>query len=262
MNNKHVLALAAVLASVGLLIFAFKTIQIGFPLSPGEMADAWRFERQIEFEASGGPVKLIAKIPASSSSMTVVRERIVAKHYGATHGTQGVNKTVTLATRNARGPQVVYLNTAIHRVKGLGMSTKSKRPMIERPNLQGPELSTAMELLENAERRSADDETLVSALLQAQPTDTFADTPEMSKGGNAAMANKADATVTILALRGLPARRVNGLDMRGDSRLAKLIYWLEVYLDDRWTAYSQDGRTKHFAGIPSDLVRVRTDAPG
>ena len=237
MNNRHVYILAAILAIAGASIMFWRVTLTGLPLVPGEKADAWVFERQIEFEGEDGPVRIRAMVPGSSNDKAVAAEQIVAHRYGTQRTREGENRVVTLATRRVDGPQAVFLKAIIHKVKTAN-NEQDPEPEFVRPALDGKPLVAARNLLEIAEQRSADDATLVSALIGAMNVNALADSLSAITQGKSTEAGRADAVSAVLSLRGIAARRVNGVSLSGDFVAPGLRHWVEVYLDNRWTPYS------------------------
>jgi len=236
-NNRHVYILAAILAIAGATIMFCRVALTGLPLVPGEQANAWVLERQIEFDGEDGPVRIRAMIPGSSNDKAIAGEEIVAHRFGAQRTRENENRIVTLATRRIEGPQAVFLKAIIHQVKTAN-DEPDPAPEFVRPMLDGKELVAARNLLEIAEQRSADDATLVSALIGTMKVNALADSLTAITNGKSSEAGLADAVAAVLSLRGIAARRVNGVSLTGEFTAPNLRHWVEVYLSDRWTPYS------------------------
>ena len=55
MNNRHIYVLSAVLALIGLALFAYKSQVLGFPLQPQEQTRVWTIEATLEDYVLLGP---------------------------------------------------------------------------------------------------------------------------------------------------------------------------------------------------------------
>ena len=237
MNNRHVFVLALSLIVIGIVVMLCRIAFTGLPLVPGEKANAWVLERQIEFVGEDGPVRIKAMVPGSSNDKAIVGEQIVAHRFGEQRSREQDNRVLTLSTRRVDGPQAVFLKAIVHQVKSAG-NESDPTPEFVRPLLEGKELIAAKNLLSVAEERSADDATLVSALIGVMKVNALSDSLSAITNGKSSEAGSADAVAAVLSLRGIAARRVNGVNLTGDFTAPKLRHWVEVYLSDRWQPYS------------------------
>ncbi len=241
MKNSHVYLLSLGLSLLGLLIFVCKLAFTGLPIVPGELATAWNIEHQLQFDAKGGPVKAVVNVPASNLDKAVVRERIISAQYGLSRGRDELdNRVVTLTTRDAQGPQVIYLTSLIHKYRGFEEPAKVMIADITLPrvSVDGAALTAARELLGIAEARSADNYSLVTTLLGLLDVGVLADNLAALTGGQTGLKAKVDAAVAILRLRNLSARRVNGIKLMGDTKTPEFTHWLEVLINRQWVPFS------------------------
>ena len=114
MWNRQVYIIAGILAVVGVGVFLYKWLITGLPLHPGKMTTTWDIERQISFDASGGPVKVIIQVPGNAPTVSVLRERILALRYGISRTAKGGNRQVLLSLREGNGHQLVFIRTILH----------------------------------------------------------------------------------------------------------------------------------------------------
>ncbi len=237
MRNAHVYVFATALCAIAFGIFFYKLLVTGLPLTPGAKTTAWEVERQITFAADGGPVKLTVQTPRSTLNKTVVKERFIAPSYGLSRVSDNINSKVVLAKRSANGLQTIYLRTLIHAFSTRELASKTESPVVRQPKIEEPKLIIANNLLRTAEERSADTATLVTALLtslkNSSTTDSVAEL--VTNPSDSAIA---DVAVNILALKNIPARRVNGIDLTGERKRLKILHWLEVFIDGIWVTFS------------------------
>lgn len=60
------IGLATVLTVLGLGLFLYKALALGFPVFPGEKSDLWDVEARVKFSARGSSVKVSLFIPCST----------------------------------------------------------------------------------------------------------------------------------------------------------------------------------------------------
>lgn len=238
MRNRHVQILAAILTIFGLSVFAYKVFIVGFPLLPGQLTEAWDVEARLQFTGSAGPAKVSTFFPRSRPGVQIYDLRIVAKGYGISQQNPPFNRRVILATRNAEGRQKIYLKFLVHRFPTREDGEPALEPRIRVAKFDDASFSAAQELIALARQRSADTQTFVSALLKAMHDQSvMGSTTQLLEGMNDP-ASYADAAVAILSTARIAARRVNGIDLSGETRSARLVNWIEVYDDGVWHGYS------------------------
>jgi hypothetical protein len=240
MRNLHVYILALVITIFGLGIFAYKWLIAGFPITPGARVSAWQVERKISFEAAGGPAKLWIKVPGNTNTQKVVAERVVAPRFGTTRQESGGNRQVILAARNVTGPQIVFVRTIVFQIRTHDAMAPEDLPRVARPPLSEAQQAVAQDVLAAAEAKSADDPTLVAAVLKQLINGSAAETIQEAATGRPALAVRADAAVKVLALKNIAARRVNGIELGGSRQHIPIVHWLEAFIDGQWRSYSVD----------------------
>lgn len=232
MRNTQVFIFASLLCAVGLAIFAYKTIVVGFPMLPGEKADAWEIDVKVEFTGESGPAKVDIFLPPDRLGLQVFDSTIIAKGYGVSRSEAGPNRRISLATRQADGHQVLFMRFIAHRFAARPEDDPDPRPKVTPAKLDEASLAAAQALIARAQAQSADGQTFVTALLKAM-------LEEQRKGSNVnAAAERADMAVAVLSTALIPARRVNGIDLGARQKHVKIVTWIEVYDEDEWKAYS------------------------
>ena len=82
MRNLHVYGLAAVLAAIGLGLFAYKVVVLGLPLRAAAAVTAWQVDTEIHVTAGGGPLKISLFVPEDSRDYSVLDQRLAAPDFG------------------------------------------------------------------------------------------------------------------------------------------------------------------------------------
>ena len=240
MKNTHVYLLSLGLTLLGLLIFVCKLAFTGLPVTPDKLATAWNVEHRIEFDATGGPAKATVNVLATNQDKAIVRERIVSQQFGLSRGRDDLgNRTVTLTKRDATGKQALYFTSLVHQYRGFAEPEKVMVADVNLPpvQLEGAERTAAREILGIAQARSADNASLVTTLLGLLDVSVLGDSLSTISGGETNLRAKVDAAVAILNLQRLPARRVNGIRLTGNSNSPEFTYWLEVLIEQQWTPF-------------------------
>lgn len=251
MKNRHVYILAFILTIAGLAIFAYKTLITGFPVLPGAQTQAWDIEARFVFDGTGGPVKVTTFVPHSRAGVQIQDQRFIAPGYGVSKDETLENLQIVLATRAAGPAQSVYVKFVAHRFVSREQAEPVTEPKSATPNLDEAAQAAAEELIKQAREKSADTQTFVSALLKSLSGESLTDSAVQILGRRRDMASRANAAVAILAVARIAARRVNGIDLAGPQKDAKLIRWIEVFDEGRWIEFSINSGE---AGIPASYL--------
>jgi len=251
MPNRHIYFVAVILTLSGLAIFAYKTLVAGFPIMPGARTSAWDIEARITFEGTGSPVKVKTFVPRSRHDLQIQDLRFVAPGYGVSRSELPENQQIVLATRQAHGPQALYVKFLAHRFITRDKPPLESEPRPDRPKLDDASRAAADELIRRAREKSADTRTFVTALLKILGAESREDGVLQILGRRRTPAARSDAGVALLALAGIGARRVNGIDLTGPRKDARLLRWIEVFDNGRWVGFSVPSGE---ANIPSSYL--------
>lgn len=240
MNNRHLYWLAGVLAAVGLAVFLFKALVLGFPLTPGTTSESWDVELRLRFQAQGGPVKVSLYIPSDVRPYSIIDENFVSRGYGLTTARAGSNRQAIWSLRRASGQQTLYYRAMVQRVEPKETPAGKALPRADMAELTGAKLDAAIALLAEIREQSADLDTLVAQLLVRlhQPgRDTNA---ALLVGRKAEADRRVETAIQILALADIPARMIRGVWLE-DGRDVRLVPWLQVYEGKRqWHSFNPD----------------------
>ncbi len=260
MGNRHVYWLASVLTVLGIGLFLYKTLALGFPVLPGETSDLWDVEAQVKFSARGRPVKVALYIPRSTRRLAVVDENFISRGFGLTTTIVDGNRQAVWAVRRASGPQALYYRSVVQ-----ALETGDQEPTVPRPKLgapaalEGSHLAAAEALLGEVRQQSADLDTLVAQLLKRLADPKPDSNVALLVGHRPDPVKICEAAVEVLALAQTPARVLRGIRLALTSGEASLVPWLQVYAEDRWSAYDPADGTP---GLPDDfLIFTRGNLP-
>lgn len=240
MRNRQVYIVASILTLIGLAIFAYKILVSEFPMMPGETTQAWDVEARFVFEGSDTPVKASTFVPRDRPGVHVQDIRVIAPGYGTSRQDNANNREITLATRKASGTQTLYVKFLIRRFASRETGQQASEPAPNKPKFNELGHTAVDDLIKRARAISADTPSFVTALIKRFAEATQDDSVLQLLGRKKGVAARADAIVTVLGHADIAARRVNGIDLSGLQKDAKLVRWLEIFDQGRWQAFALD----------------------
>jgi hypothetical protein len=250
MNNRHLYILAATLAVLGTAVFLYKVRVLDLPLTMGQEREVWTVEARITFEGKNDPVRLTLLLPRSTFRYSIINDAFISQGYGLSTSENEGNREAVWTIRTARGPQTIYYRAEVRQAERRQPPAKEKPPP-PKSRLEGPELAAAQALLQEAQWKSADTESLVLALLkylhQPQPDDNL----KFLLNTRPAETDRIELAVQILALVGVSARSVHGLRLQESGERPRLLHWLEVFDRGRWRPFDFAAAK---AGIADDYL--------
>ncbi len=255
MNRLHFLLLILSLALLGTTLFLYKTIVLGFPVSPVAKSEVWNVESRISFQGKDEPAKITMFTPQSIHPFIITNESFVGQDYGVTEKSEGPNRIVQWTTRKAEGVQILYYRGIIREMKewetefGKGPASEELQEDVQGkiPPLEGAFLQAAMSLLDQVKDLSADGESLVLGLIKRvqQPE------PESPQVLLLTRQPPEQVLAQVLTLHGTPARVVHGIELSREAQAVSLKEWLEVLIQDEWIPFDLEKRQM---GIPENYL--------
>jgi hypothetical protein len=251
MSRRHLYFLALGLTIIGLGLFLYKALVLGFPITPHRISEIWNLEARITFVARNEPAKVSLFIPHPTRHFAIVNENFISQGYGITTGTEDGDRQAVWSKRKAKGQQTIYYRAVVRHVGTKEPGPVSRPPEIEDPRFKGPYLVAAQSLISDIRAQSADVKTLVRELIKrlnrSQPDDNTA----LLLGKRASVLKKVKIAVRVLAEAGIPAWVIHGVRLEEENHNAPLLHWLEVYDKKRWLSY--DLVTSE-SGVPPDYL--------
>lgn len=238
---------------MGFGIFLYKFLVMGFPLSPETMVDVWNVEVRLTFTAMNEPLKVTLFIPRSSQDFVITSENFISRGYGLTTSTKNLNRQAVWAINKAKGRQRLYYLFVISPVKTMSTTDISTPPRLEDPGFDGPFLSAAESLLSEIHAQSSDLDSFVTELTKYLRKPYSDENVALLIDKDTSVYKRVEIATRILALAGIPAQVVNGIQVKEQIRDAGLIHWLEIYDKDknRWRSF--DPFTGD-AGVPDNYM--------
>lgn len=241
MRNLHLYILAAILASAGLAIFIYKAFFLDLPLQPTSDVVNWEVEARIHFTAHDAPAKVSLFIPRNDTALKVIDQGFVSEGFGVTTASVGENRRAFFAMQKASGEQNIYYRFVVHRARVSSEVSKTEAPIPHRPRFNEVDMAAAKGLMRDLDRKAADDETLVRLVLKQVTGDPGSDAAQTLLGFGPSVRKRMVVASKLLALAGIAARPVNGVQLVDFARDAKFTHWLEAYVDGHWQAFGVHG---------------------
>lgn len=240
MNNRHLFWLAGTLSSIGFIIFLFKVVALGYPLTPGTTSDLWDVEVRLRFVAKGDPVKVSLYIPSYVRPYSIVDENFVSHGYGLITAHKDGNRQAIWSVRRAVGQQTLYYRVIVQRLEEKQNLVTKVQPKAGIVELEGAKKDAAIALLDEIRQHSADRNTLVAQLLKRLNQSSYDTNVALLVGKKADAQARIEIAIQVLALDGIPAKLIRGVLLR-EGQDVKPVPWLQVHDGDKhWRNYHPD----------------------
>jgi len=233
MKQQYVFGLSALLAIVGLSMFAYKWQFLGFPVKEDQETPVWTIESSIAFDSGPGSIKVNLHIPTLTPGFRMLNENSVSRGYGfsVNYGTGG--REAQWAIRRADGPQTIYYRISIYEDARSDQSDTT--PPFPPPPVINEPFRTAIDVIvAEVREQSADTGSFTSELLRRMNDASPGPNVELLLSNVGTSADFVGSLTTILASARIPARMIHGFELQGRLRNAEPMTWLEVHDGDRW----------------------------
>ena len=221
MTQRYVYVLAALLALIGLSMFAYKWQVLGFPLTEDQERPVWTIESAIEFDSGPGTIKAQLHIPTLTPGFRMLNENSVSRGYGFSINYGSGGREAQWTIRRADGPQTIYYRISVYEDDSVDESD-TVPPFPPRPVINEP-LNTAVDVLvDDVRDRSADTASFTTELLRRLNDPSPDPNVELLLAGVDSEADFVGIATTLLAAARIPARVVHGLVLAGRQRHAEL----------------------------------------
>lgn len=258
MNNRHIYLLSAILALIGLALFAYKSQVLGFPLQPQEQTRVWTVEAAVRFDPGPAAVKATLRIPTLTPGYSILDENFISRGFGhaVRNGPEGRESQWTL--RQATGTQTLYYRAQVYRDE-TRIAEDTTPPFPEPPVLDEPS-QTAMEgLITEVRRQSADVASFTTELLRHINHGERDSYVRMFISRGSSPADAAKLATIFLAGAQIPARIAHGIQLRNQAGPVHAQQLLEVHDGVQWLYFDPKTLAQ---GLPPDfLIWWRGDAP-
>lgn len=236
----YFIALLLFLLGCGLTVY--KSVQLGFPLMPGEYRTVWTIEAKVEFDAENGPVKASLALPRVQRHMRILDETFSSSGYGfQIEESEGQYRAIW-SRREVQGRQHLFYKLSVYSRDGELVEDLPLPPMdpaVDQSQLnalrQTPMVVAMDSLVEQARDLSADNRGFATQLLKVLNDPTNRDAIMLL--GYYKNASRAAVAVDLLTAAGMPAHLVRGIYLGDDRQALEPQELVEVYVDQRWLVF-------------------------
>ena len=237
MKQKYVYGLAAMLALIGLSVFAYKWQVLGFPVSKDQETPVWTIESSISFESGPGSIKVNLHIPTLTPGFRTLNENSVSRGYGFSlnYGTGG--REAQWAIRRTDGTQTIYYRISVF-ADAANVQSDTTPPFPPAPVINEPFRTAVDVIVADVKEHSADTASFTSELLRLMNDSSPDPNVELLRSSSDTNARYVETVTTILAAARIPARLIRGFKLEGRQRNAEILTWLEVHDGDDWRYFN------------------------
>ena len=250
MNSFTVRSWALALSFIGLAVMAYKTHELGLPLTPGQNTEVWTVQAQVAFEGTGRPAKLSLFVPGNTPGFILLDEDFISSHYGLTIAEDNDNRRADWAIRRAKNDQTLYYRISVAR-SNLHANWESKPGFPAPPAYPEPYASAIQAIIEDVREESADVESYTQELLKQLNSSAPNENVELIRDKATSNGQWANEIINVLKGVRIPARTIWGIDVTDAANDAQLQPLLQVHNGDKWLTFNPETGSK---GIPENFL--------
>lgn len=240
MNNRRVIPLTVLLATLAISVIGYKILVLHMPLRPDAQVKTWDIEVSIYFEAPGGPVRLELYLPRSEAGFELFDERFVSGDYGLSIREFVSNRRAVWSKREAQGRQQLLYRASVRPLSDRHRRPRKPPGRLPAHGLSNAELAAAQHVLRSVRERSTDLASQIAVLLaDLNKPETDANL-SLLLAKDDSQRHRAVLASRLLTLEGVPAQAVNGFVLRRLAQEAEHVHWLEVFDNGQWLSYDVD----------------------
>ncbi|MBL8267800.1 inactive transglutaminase family protein [Steroidobacter sp.] len=258
MNNRHIYVLSAVLALIGLALFAYKSQVLGFPLQAQETTRVWTVEAAVRFDPGPASVKATLRIPNLTPGFSILDENFISRGFGHATRIAPAGRESQWTLRQASGPQTLYYRAQVYR-DPTRIAEDTTPPFPEQPVLDEPSRIAMEGLIAEVRRQSADVASFTTELLRHINHAERDPYVSMFKSRGSAPSDEAKLATIFLAGAQIPARIAHGVQLRNVPGPVQSQQLLEVHDGVQWLYFNP--KTLEQGLPPEFLIWWRGDDP-
>lgn len=230
----YILIVLLICTGLGLSVHRHLTSDV--PWLPGEKRRVWSIEAKIDFLAQNQPVKVSLAIPDTQPGFERLAEHTASPGYGLDFVETDTGRRAEWSIRRADGQQTLYYRVDML-VREDSRNKLAATPPPTRATLSGngPYVTAALDLLQNARARSADSYTLARELIRE--FDTQVQNAQLLTQRQ----SRAAWLVDLLLEADVPARQVYVLTLEDGRRRQQLQSYLQVFEGNEYQLFDISG---------------------
>jgi hypothetical protein len=237
MKQRYVYALAILLASVGLSLFAYKWQVLGFPITDNQETPVWTIESAVSFDSGPGSIKVDLLVPTLTPGFRTLNQNPVSRGYGFRENYGSGGRQAQWTVRRADGPQTIYYRISVYEDPQADQADTTP-PFPPLPVINEPFKTAVDVVVADVREQSADVESFTSELLQRMNDPSPGQNIELLLSDIGSDSDFVDTATMMLAAARIPARMVHGFPLSGRQRHAQPVTWLEVHDGDQWRYFN------------------------
>lgn len=241
MKNSKVYFAASLLTAVGLGVFLYKYLSLGFPLTPDTTANIWNIEASVSFSTQGKSTKVSTFIPKSTTRFSILDESFISRGFGLSTVSKDSNRAAEWSIRRVSGRQTLFYHAVVREMDRPDAPPSTKPPLVEEPEFEGADLEAAKAILSQAKAQSADLLSQVREVVERVQSKERDDATALLLGPKPSELDRLELATKILALDRIPLRIVHGIQLIDNRRHLTFVRWLEVHNRNSWIALDSQG---------------------
>ena len=213
---------------------SYKIYCLNFPVTASQENTLWQYETKIRYNAKGGPQKVRAWVPKNTERFVINDQDFFSGDYGLTVAKIDAGNRAEWSIRSTKGWQTFFYRGLIEPVEvDLGEMNHSA-PLVEEPVFTNIESEVAKMVISQAEKTSADHETLVLQLMATLNDRNSMDNLSvlLPSGRESAL----PVLIRLLAKQDIAAKVANGVYLKEGSD-GSIHTWLQVYNGRTWQLF-------------------------
>ena len=226
-----ILALALLFLS-GVGIAAYRYINTGLPLLPGQERTVWQIEARIAFTANGGAAEALLTLPPDQNGFEILSETGASPGFGFAIDRAGPQRRAHWTKRSADGSQTLFYKLDL--VQDTQRRVTEQRPQ-RRPadSFDDAYATAANEVLNALAPKSANAKSLAQQLIQEINTEPL----DQNMSLLLQRYSPVRLTGALLSQAKVNARTVKALRLQDGRRRQRLRDYLQVWDDDGWLLF-------------------------
>jgi hypothetical protein len=238
------------LVAVGLLVFAFKVVRLGYPVFPDQTSEQWVVQARLEIEPVKAPVRASLLLPVRSTGFTLSDESFVSRDFGLTVEEDMFRRQANWAIRSLEDDRTLYYRARV--IRDTRDRRFAHRPEIPpAPQLEEPWAGALADLVEEVKQESADVQSFTAEVLDHLLESTDDASWKLFLEDVDSPLEHAQLAQTLLAADQIPSLLVHGIMLKNDMQRAAVHTLLAVWDGDDWLIF--DPMTGH-QGRPRDFM--------
>ncbi len=253
-SRTQILLIALVLFFVGLSFTLYNMLVLEFPLFPGEYRDVWTIESKIHFSPSEGPVEVSLRLPSEDEGWSILDENFASSGFGFSVEQRDGIRSARWTRQVLEQPTTLYYKAQVFKSAELQLLPEESESVVA-PLLEDDQHAAVTRLVDALRDRSSGTESFTALLLkqflpekQDQDVEFLLSTYKQ---------DRIAVILDVLAMAGIPGRRVRGIELEDGRRRQLMNTLIEVHNGNNWIVYDPETATP---GLPEGFyVWLRGD---